>query len=76
MNKKERDFLKRLAGELEVDVVTPDFHLADDNWDSVTILSAVALIDDYFDLTVPGEDLENCETVGQVLYLIRSNLGT
>ncbi len=75
MDDKELKFIKGLAEQLEVDKseVNTDFPLAGDVWDSVVVLSTVALIDEYYGITVSGEDLENCETVGQVLALIRAN---
>lgn len=76
MNKVEQRFLKDLANELEVDTRTIDdsFSLMGDSWDSVTVISTVALIDDHFDVSVEGSELEDCENVGQVLSLIRQAL--
>lgn len=78
MNKVEQRFLKDLANELEVDARTMDdsFSLMGDSWDSVTVLSTVALIDDHFDVSVEGSELEDCENVGQVLSLIRQALNS
>ena len=78
MNKVEQRFLKDLANELEVDARTIDdsFSLIGDSWDSVTVLSTVALIDDHFDVSVEGSELEDCESVGQVLSLIRQALNS
>lgn len=61
------EFYEGLAEILEVDVdeVTPDLELAD-KWDSLAIVSTIALIDEVFDKPVSAEALEKCATVGDI----------
>jgi acyl carrier protein len=72
---KEKAFLNRLARVLEVapESIDAPFVLDDRNWDSVAIISTIALIDDHFDTTVSGEGLQNCKSVGELLDLIRKS---
>jgi len=67
-------FFKELAGILRVapEKITPSFALADGEWDSVAVLSVIALIDDHFGITVSGNALGCCQTVGEVLRLAES----
>lgn len=52
--------------EVEPEEVSPDLTLDEGNWDSLAIVSTIALIDEVFDKTVSGEALEECKTVGDV----------
>jgi acyl carrier protein len=47
----------------------PDFRLADGNWDSVAVMSTIALIDEQFGTPVSGEQLRQCVTMSDVLLL-------
>ncbi len=66
-------FLEKLAGilQLEPRTVTPTLALTEDHWDSLAVLSAIALIDELAGLTVPAQKLRACATVDQVLELVR-----
>ena len=46
-----------------------DFRLEDAVWDSLAIMSAVALIDEHCGATVSGDELARCSTVADVLTL-------
>ncbi len=62
-------FYEGMAEILDIDVseVTADLALDEDsNWDSLAIVSAIALIDEVFDKTVSGDALVDCKTVGDV----------
>lgn len=65
-------FLKDLAELLEVEPedLHKDFILDDDNWDSLEIVSAIALIDMHFDITIEGKVLRDCKNVGSLLDII------
>ena len=65
------EFYEGLAEILEVDIadVDPDLALGD-SWDSLAIVSTIALIDDVYDIQVRPEKLADCETVGDVEKLV------
>ncbi|MBM3333241.1 acyl carrier protein [Candidatus Sumerlaeota bacterium] len=62
------EFYEGLAEILEVEVgeVNSDLALDEGNWDSLAIVSTIALIDEVYDKTISGEALENCKTVGDL----------
>lgn len=62
------DFYEGMAEILEVDASSVHAGLALDegNWDSLAIVSTIALIDEIYDTAVAGEALEQCKTVGDV----------
>lgn len=65
-------FLKELAEILEAEPedLHKDFILGDDNWDSLAIIDAIALIDMHFDITIEGIVLRDCMNVGSLLNII------
>lgn len=72
----EDQFKEDFAELLEVDQaeLTPGYVLEDSEmWDSMTVVSTIALIDEHFGKTVEGEALTKCETFGDVLKLIETN---
>lgn len=72
-----KEFLSELADLLEVDAVelTEDFELNRQNFDSVNIVSTIALIDEYFDITVKGKALAQAKSIGELLELIKAEKG-
>lgn len=52
--------------EVEPNQISPDFILDEGNWDSLAIVSTIALIDEVYDKAVGGEVLENCKTVADL----------
>ena len=69
--------LLELADVISVDrtVLTPETRLTDGNWDSISVLSTIALIDQHFGITVSGRGLAKCESVADVLELVRISIG-
>lgn len=67
------EFYEGLAEILEVDTseVNSDMELGD-SWDSLAIVSTIALIDDVYDIQVRPEKLADCETVGDVEALVKA----
>ena len=68
----KQSFLIDLAVLLEVEV--DDLQLTFDlqrsaAWDSLSVVSTIALLDEHFGLNVGVEHLENCHTVGDLLSL-------
>lgn len=65
-------FLKGLAEELDasIDELTREYRLTEDKWDSLAVVCAVGLIDESYDVTIDGETLRQCSTVGELLEAI------
>jgi acyl carrier protein len=65
-------FYEGLAEILEVPVseIGPNFSLADHGWDSLAIISCVALIDEVFGQLVAGSALAECRTVADLERLV------
>jgi acyl carrier protein len=56
--------------EVEEADIMPGFDLASHTWDSLAIVSTIALIDECFNHMVDGRALANCVTVGDIEGLI------
>ena len=56
--------------EVDVDTLTPDFSLTQANWDSLAIVSTIALVDDTHGLMLNGMKLSKCSSLADVLALI------
>lgn len=67
------EFYEGLADILEVDPsqVEPRLELSEGNWDSLAIVSTIALIDEVFDEAVNADALAECRTVGDIEQLIQ-----
>ena len=65
-------FYEGLAEILEIDAseVTADLELAGYNWDSLAIVSTIALIDDACGELVDGQALAKCVVVSDIQALI------
>lgn len=63
--------LQELAAILQADpaAVTLEFQLATADWDSVAVMSTIAMLDEYCGVTVSGDALARCATAGDVLKL-------
>ncbi|MBJ7416684.1 MAG: acyl carrier protein, partial [Niveispirillum sp.] len=61
------EFLAALEEMLETDAgsLSPDTALDSlDSWDSLAVISFIALVDEHFDHVVAGEDLAKAKTIG------------
>lgn len=67
-------FYEGLAEILEIDVaqVTPALSLQEQAWDSLAIVSTIALVDDCFNVLLDGQSLGNCDTVADIEKLIEA----
>jgi len=73
----QAEFLAALEEMLELDAgsLTPDASLDSlDAWDSLAVISFIALVDEHFDRVVAGEDLAKAKTVGDLLALTGADL--
>lgn len=73
MNRQE-EFLKGLALVLEADgALTPNSPLQygnGDSWDSLAVVSTLAVIDEVYGVAVNGQKLSECKVVGDILKLV------
>ena len=70
------EFKTGLAETLEIDESTlePGYVLEESEmWDSMTVVTVIALIDEHYGKTVEGEKLAQCETLADIDTLIRSS---
>jgi acyl carrier protein len=65
-------FYDELAEILEIEPgeVRPDLRLDETPWDSLAVVSTIALIDELHDIAVSADALNKCETVGDIEALI------
>lgn len=70
MSKEE--FIEDLAAifEVETEELHDDFVLDKNNWNSLAIISAIVLIDEQYGITIEGDKLRECLSVGGLLQLI------
>jgi acyl carrier protein len=61
--------------EVDTNLVTRDYSL-EGVWDSLAIVSTIALLDDLYDLEVQPERLAQCRSVGELESLIHSELAS
>lgn len=71
------EFYEGLAEILEVDTVdiNSELELDEGSWDSLAVVSTIALIDDVYDVTVHPNALGDCKTVGDIEALIAAERG-
>lgn len=64
-------FYEQMAEILEVDQVNPGDEISSfDNWDSLGVLSILALADSQYGVTVSGEEIAKMKIVGDLEKLI------
>ncbi len=70
------EFYGGMAEIFEVDIskISHKFELAsgEANWDSLAIVSTIALVDDCFNVMLDGKSLGECQTIGDIERLIES----
>lgn len=44
-----------------------------ENWDSLALLSLMALLEDEFNMTIPREDFEKIQTIEELYMYVKSN---
>ena len=69
------NFNEEIAEILEVDAVNMDDHLASfDCWDSLTILSIIALASENYNVTISAEEINDAVSVVGLKKLIQSKV--
>lgn len=65
-------FYEGLAEILEIEVsrITPDLDLNSVPWDSLAVVSTIALVDELFNVMLEGQALSKCESVADIEVLI------
>lgn len=60
--------------EVDVDQISPDFdlHTGEAAWDSLAIVSTIALADDCFGVMLAGKELSECKVISDIEKLIES----
>jgi acyl carrier protein len=67
------DFLNKLTSILEVDVVNQDdLFEGFDAWDSLTVLSVIAMIDADYNINLIATDLAGVKTPGELYALLET----
>ncbi|HCT94566.1 MAG: acyl carrier protein [Bacteroidetes bacterium GWE2_39_28] len=68
------EFVKAFAAEFEItpaESFTPETVYKElDEWDSLIVLSIIALVDDEFNVKISGQDLRDCRTIEDIFNLI------
>jgi len=69
-------FLLALADALELDpdALSPTTSFSDIDWDSLAIISTIALADEHFGVMIPGQELSECMGIPEVLALVETTL--
>ena len=67
-------FLESLSEVFERDGIDPDDAFRDyEEWDSMTYLSLIAMIDDNYDMVIPGDEFANLNKVIDIYNYINDN---
>ena len=71
---KLHSFLAGLAEALELDdsALTPETKFTDISWDSLAVISAIALVDEHFGIMLSGQEISECTDFSDLLLLINS----
>ena len=70
------DFLSGLADALEIEesTLTPNTLFNEIDWDSLAVISAIALIDEQYGVMIPGQDISECKGMPDLISLIQSRI--
>ncbi len=68
-----KEFVKAFAAEFEEtseELFTPKTIFKElDEWDSLIVLSIIALVDEEFEVRITGQDLRDCNTIEDIYNL-------
>ena len=73
------DFLKEIETILEASpgTLTGTEELSSlEMWDSLAVLSFIALVDDEFEINVPGKTVNGCKTVNDLIQIVADKLAS
>jgi acyl carrier protein len=67
---------EKLSIILEVDDLTSDSELSEfENWDSLGILSVLAMIDSTYGVTITSAEIASLKTVGDLVAILKEKVG-
>ena len=58
--------------EISIDKIKPELDMQSVAWDSLAIVSTIALVDDCFNIMLDGKSLGSCKTLVDIERLIES----
>ena len=69
-------FLHSLSDVLEITNSTLNYEskLEEINWDSLSMIGCISIVDDLFEVRLSGEDLSNSSSVKDIIDLINAKL--
>lgn len=69
---KRDEFISELADALEVSsyLLVPSADLQALDWDSLAIISTIAIADSIYNVMLTGQDLQNAKSFGDILGLL------
>ena len=71
-----KDFIENFAAqfdETDASVFTADTRFRDlEEWSSLIGLSVIAMVDEEYDVTLKGDKLRKCDTVGELFEMVKS----
>lgn len=71
MENKEKLELLEDVMDLELGSLVEDVCLSDiDEWDSVSVLSFIAMVDEEFDKVITGKEVKSCMTVADLMAIM------
>ncbi|MDA7676991.1 acyl carrier protein [bacterium] len=75
MASSKDEFTSQLADALDIDPAKfqPDLCLEDIEWDSLAIISTIAIVDSVYGKMLNGEKVQNCQTFADLLFLIENS---
>ena len=67
----KNEFLIKMSEALEIDegILTFETDLSELNWDSVAVISAIAIIDECFGVVISGEKIFYCQNINDIVDL-------
>jgi acyl carrier protein len=67
------EFCQRLAEILDIEQVKPEDTLEDfEQWDSLAVLSVLAMVDSKYDVTIAAKDIRAAVTAGDLARLVEA----
>ena len=72
-SEKIKEFLTKLAEELgmEKEDISKESKISDLNFDSLAIISTIAIVDECFDTVITMDQFSNCQTIKDIIDLTK-----
>ena len=74
-NEITKEFITKLADALGIEFnnISLDTSLSSLDWDSIAIISAIAIADECFGVVISAEKIAECQTIGDIIHLAETN---